>query len=95
MWDAPDDSHGLVPFSTEPSAYEQHLQSERQQRQLRQQIRRFGDDAMRVDPRLPLSNAGNTTNLPDKGVESLVKKRVVSGCARTPLFSTTSFCVYS
>ena len=39
MWDAPDDGHGFVPFGTEPSAYEQHMQTEREKRQLKQQIR--------------------------------------------------------
>ena len=34
MWDAPDDGHGFVPFGTEPSAYEQHMQTEREKRQL-------------------------------------------------------------
>ena len=77
IWDALDDGHGSVPFSTEPSAYEQHMEAERQNRQLKQQIKRFGDDAMRVDPRLPLGNAGNTTSLPDKGVEAFERGYVL------------------
>jgi hypothetical protein len=58
IWDALDEGHGATPFSTEPSAYEQHLAAERQKRQLTQQIKRFGDDAMRVDPTLPLGASG-------------------------------------
>ena len=77
IWDALDDGHGSVPFSTEPSAYEQHMEAERQNRQLKQQIKQFGDDAMRVDPRLPLGNAGNTTGLPDKGVEAFERGYVL------------------
>ena len=77
IWDALDDGHGSVPFSTEPSAYEQHMEAERQNRQLKQQIKRFGDDAMRVDPTLPLGNAGNTASLPDKGVESFERGYVL------------------
>ncbi len=77
IWDALDDGHGSVPFSTEPSPYEQHMEAERQNRQLKQQIKRFGDDAMRVDPRLPLGNAGNTTSLPDKGVEAFERGYVL------------------
>ena len=77
MWDAPDDGHGFVPFGTEPSAYEQHMQAEREKRQLKQQIRRFGDDAMRVDPKLPLGNAGNAASLPAKGVEAFERGYVL------------------
>ncbi len=44
IWDALDDGHGSVPFGTEPAAYEQHIEAERQKRQLKQQIKRFGDD---------------------------------------------------
>jgi hypothetical protein len=77
IWDALDDDHGSVPFSTEPSPYEQHMETERRNRQLKQQIKRFGDDAMRVDPKLPLGNAGNTASLPDKGVESFERGYVL------------------
>ena len=59
IWDALDEGHGAVPFNTELSAYEQHLAAERQKRQLAQQIKRFGDDAMRVDPTLPLGATGS------------------------------------
>ena len=31
IWDALDEGHGAAPFSTEPSAYEQHLAAERRQ----------------------------------------------------------------
>jgi hypothetical protein len=58
IWDALDEGHGAAPFSTEPSAYEQHLAAERQKRELKSQIKRFGDDAMRVDPTLPLGASG-------------------------------------
>jgi len=58
IWDALDEGHGAAPFDSEPSAYEQHMAAERQKRELKSQIKRFGDDAMRVDPTLPLGASG-------------------------------------
>ena len=52
MWDAPSASH--VPFNTEPTAYELHCQKQRELRELERQVDRFGEGAMRVDPRLAL-----------------------------------------
>ena len=58
IWDALDEGHGAAPFSTEPSANEQHLAAERQKRQLTQQIKRFGDSSPRGASCPPL---GRTT----------------------------------
>ena len=44
----------------ELSAYEQYLEEQRQQRELEKQVRRFGDDAMRVDPQMNLTDAASS-----------------------------------
>jgi hypothetical protein len=54
LWDPP--SASSVPFNTEPTAYELHCQKQRELRELERQVSRFGADAMKVDPRLPLDN---------------------------------------
>ena len=41
----------------ELSAYEQFLEEQRQQRELERQVRKYGDDAMRVDPQMNLTDA--------------------------------------
>ena len=43
---------GDAPFSGEPSAYDLHVARARQERELRQQIRRHGDESMRVEPKM-------------------------------------------
>ena len=54
LWDPP--STSSVPFNTEPTTYELHCQKQRELRELEQQVNRFGVDAMKVDPKLPLDN---------------------------------------
>ena len=44
----------------ELSAYEQYLEDQRQQRELEKQLRRYGDDAMRVDPQMNLTDAASS-----------------------------------
>ena len=44
----------------ELSAYEQHLENQRQERVLKQQLRKYGDDAMRVDPQMNLTDAASS-----------------------------------
>lgn len=51
LWDAPANK---TPFVTDPTPYELHLQRQREAVELRKQVRKFGDEAMRVDPRLAL-----------------------------------------
>ena len=41
----------------ELSAYERYLEEQRQERELKKQLRRYGDDAMRVDPEMNLTDA--------------------------------------
>ena len=41
----------------ELSAYEQYLEEQRQERELKKQLRKYGDDAMRVDPQMNLTDA--------------------------------------
>ena len=41
----------------EPSHYELFLEEKRKERQLKEQIRKYGDEAMRVDPRMNLRDA--------------------------------------
>jgi len=52
LWDPPSASH--VPFNTEPSAYELHCQKQKELRELERQVHRFGEDALKTDPRLAL-----------------------------------------
>lgn len=44
----------------ELSAYEQFLEEQRQQRELERQVRKYGDDAMRVDPQMNLTDAASS-----------------------------------
>ena len=44
----------------ELSAYEQYLEEQRQQRELEKQLRKYGDDAMRVDPQMSLRDAASS-----------------------------------
>ena len=41
----------------EPSHYELFLEEKRKERQLKEQIRKYGDEQMRVDPRMKLDEA--------------------------------------
>ena len=44
----------------ELSAYEQFLEEQRQHRELEKQVRKYGDDAMRVDPQMSLTDAASS-----------------------------------
>ena len=44
----------------ELSAYEQFLEDQRRERELKRQIRQYGDDAMRVDPKMNLTDAASS-----------------------------------
>ena len=44
----------------ELSAYEQFLEEQRQHRELEKQVRKYGDDAMRVDPEMNLTDAASS-----------------------------------
>ena len=44
----------------ELSAYEQFLEEQRQHRELEKQVRKYGDDAMRVDPQMNLTDAASS-----------------------------------
>jgi hypothetical protein len=44
----------------ELSAYEQHLEDQRQERELKRQLRKYGDNAMRVDPQMNLTDAASS-----------------------------------
>ena len=44
----------------ELSAYEQYLEEQRQERELKKQLRKYGDDAMRVDPQMNLTDAASS-----------------------------------
>jgi hypothetical protein len=52
---------GDAPFSSEPSAYDLHVAQARQERQLRQQIRKHGDEAMRVEPKVEVGSDALST----------------------------------
>ena len=52
LWDPPSASH--VPFNTKPSAYELHCQKQKELHELERQVHRFGEDALKTDPRLAL-----------------------------------------
>ena len=44
----------------ELSAYEQFLEEQRQHRELEKQVRKYGEDAMRVDPQMNLTDAASS-----------------------------------
>ena len=44
----------------ELSSYEQFLEEQRQHRELEKQVRKYGDDAMRVDPQMNLTDAASS-----------------------------------
>ena len=69
LWDPP--SANKVPFNTEPTPYELHCQKQRELRELEQQVNRFGTDAMKVDPRLPLD-----APLPPENFERALQMRM-------------------
>ena len=52
---------GDAPFSGEASAYDLHVAQARQERQLRQQIRKHGDEAMWVEPKVELGSDALST----------------------------------
>eukprot|EP01043_Picozoa_sp_COSAG02_P079825 COSAG02_NODE_18668_length_925_cov_358.520581_1_plen_75_part_10 len=69
LWDPP--STSSVPFNTEPTAYELHCQKQRELHELEQQVNRFGADAMKVDPMLPLD-----APLPPENFERALQMRM-------------------
>eukprot|EP00919_Chromeraceae_sp_WS-2016_P048731 GHVR01115351.1.p1 GENE.GHVR01115351.1~~GHVR01115351.1.p1 ORF type:complete len:152 (-),score=32.13 GHVR01115351.1:267-722(-) len=44
----------------EPTPYERHIEQARQERELKRQIKRYGEDAMRVDPEMNLTDAASS-----------------------------------
>ena len=44
----------------EVSAYEEYLEEQRRERELKKQLRKYGDDAMRVDPQMNLTDAASS-----------------------------------
>ena len=58
----------------ELSAYEQFLEEQRQQRELEKQVRKYGDDAMRVDPQMNLTDA--TSSMPTESFTRAYQMRM-------------------
>jgi hypothetical protein len=44
----------------EPTPYERHIEQARQERELKRQVKRYGEDAMRVDPQMNLTDAASS-----------------------------------
>jgi len=53
----------------ELSAYEQYLEEQRRERELKKQLRRYGDDAMRVDPQMNLAIGSKRMGWREKRIE--------------------------
>ena len=51
------------------SAYEQYLEEQRRERELKKQLRRYGDDAMRVDPQMNLAIGSKRMGWREKRIE--------------------------
>ena len=66
----------------ELSAYEQHLENQRQERVLKQQLRKYGDDAMRVDPQMNLTDAASS--LPTESFTRAYQMRMPGAAASKP-----------
>ena len=58
----------------ELSAYEQFLEEQRQQRELEKQVRKYGEDAMRVDPEMNLTDA--TSSIPTESFTRAYQMRM-------------------
>ena len=58
----------------ELSAYEQFLEEQRQQRELEKQVRKYGVDAMRVDPEMNLTDA--TSSIPTESFTRAYQMRM-------------------
>ena len=58
----------------ELSAYEQFLEEQRQQRELEKQVRKYGEDAMRVDPQMNLTDA--TSSMPTESFTRAYQMRM-------------------
>ena len=58
----------------ELSAYEEFLEEQRQQRELEKQVRKYGDDAMRVDPEMNLTDA--TSSIPTESFTRAYQMRM-------------------
>ena len=58
----------------ELSAYEQFLEEQRQQRELEKQVRKYGEDAMRVDPQMNLTDA--TSSIPTESFTRAYQMRM-------------------
>jgi hypothetical protein len=67
----PDDEY-FYGVGNEPSEYELMLEQKRQERVLKQQIRQYGDDAMRVDPRL----ASDSGSIPTEEFQRSYQMRI-------------------
>ena len=66
----------------ELSAYEQHMEDQRQERVLKQQLRKYGDDAMRVDPQMNLTDAASS--LPTESFTRAYQMRMPGAAASKP-----------
>jgi hypothetical protein len=55
---------GDAPFSGEPSAYDLHVARARQERELRMQVRKHGDEAMRVEPKVAVGSSDTLSTEP-------------------------------
>ena len=44
----------------EPTPYERHIEQARQERELKRQVKRYGEDAMRVDPQMNLTDVASS-----------------------------------
>jgi hypothetical protein len=55
---------GDAPFSGEPSAYDLHVARARQERELRKQVRKHGDEAMRVEPKVAVGSSDTLSTEP-------------------------------
>ena len=58
----------------ELSAYEQFLEEQRQHRELEKQVRKYGEDAMRVDPQMNLTDA--TSSMPTESFTRAYQMRM-------------------
>ena len=58
----------------ELSAYEEFLEEQRQQRELEKQVRKYGEDAMRVDPQMNLTDA--TSSMPTESFTRAYQMRM-------------------
>jgi hypothetical protein len=62
IFDAIDE--GDDPFGTEPTAYDLHVARAREERQLQAQVRKYGDNEMRVEPKVAVGSGGALSTEP-------------------------------